>query len=318
MRLKELYDFIVQKGIDNDPRGKDAVTKDLQRIKKNYQGLSAEAKRYFDQERLVNPYNDTRVINGDGKKPIKTALVGIDIEVGELLLADRLSASRKNRIDLVIAHHPEGTPYANLYQVMRIQSDILHNAGLPINVAEGLMSPRICEVERRLMPANHMRAADAAGLLDIAFMCAHTPADNAVTTYLQKLFLKGKPDILAEVLKMLQDVPEYKLARQESAGPKIILGKDSNRVGKIFVDMTGGTEGSKDVFERLSQAGIGTMVCMHLSEDHFKQAEKEHINVIIAGHISSDNLGMNLLIDEITKHASIEIIACSGFRRVKR
>jgi predicted ATPase len=38
---------------------------------------------------------------------------------------------------------------------------------------------------------------------------------------------------------------------------------------------------------------------MHLSEDHYKHAKGEHINVVIAGHIASDNLGLNLLLDEI-------------------
>ena len=57
---------------------------------------------------------------------------------------------------------------------------------------------------------------------------------------------------------------------------------------------------------------------MHLSEEHRKEAEKSHINVIIAGHIASDNLGVNLLFDEITRGSDIEIIVCSGFKRVSR
>jgi len=57
---------------------------------------------------------------------------------------------------------------------------------------------------------------------------------------------------------------------------------------------------------------------MHLSEDHRKEAEKNHLNVIIAGHISSDTLGLNLLLDEISKDNSLEIIECSGFKRFSR
>jgi hypothetical protein len=59
---------------------------------------------------------------------------------------------------------------------------------------------------------------------------------------------------------------------------------------------------------------------MHLSEDHRKEAEKHHINVVIAGHISSDNLGMNLLLDEIEKAepAGLSVLCCSGFKRFKR
>ena len=39
---------------------------------------------------------------------------------------------------------------------------------------------------------------------------------------------------------------------------------------------------------------------MHISDEHKKEAEKHHINVVIAGHIASDNLGMNLLLDSVS------------------
>jgi putative NIF3 family GTP cyclohydrolase 1 type 2 len=57
---------------------------------------------------------------------------------------------------------------------------------------------------------------------------------------------------------------------------------------------------------------------MHLSENHYEKIKAEHINVVNAGHMASDNLGMNLLLDKLEKKADIEIIPCSGFRRVKR
>ena len=82
--------------------------------------------------------------------------------------------------------------------------------------------------------------------------------------------------------------------------------------------MTGGTEGPKKIYPRLSQAGVGTIVGMHMSEDHFRYAKDEHINVVIAGHIASDTLGMNLLLDEIEKAGRLNIISCSGFVRIKR
>jgi putative NIF3 family GTP cyclohydrolase 1 type 2 len=82
--------------------------------------------------------------------------------------------------------------------------------------------------------------------------------------------------------------------------------------------MTGGTEGAKDIFESLTTGGVSTIVAMHISEDHRKEAEKNHLNVIVAGHVSSDTLGLNLLIDEISKGDSLEILGCSGFNRFSR
>jgi len=80
--------------------------------------------------------------------------------------------------------------------------------------------------------------------------------------------------------------------------------------------MTGGTGGSKRVFEKLAVSGVGTVVGMHISEEHRKEAAKHHINVVIAGHISSDNIGMNLLLDNILD--GVEVVAASGFRRIAR
>ena len=316
MKIKDIYAKAVQRGIELDPRGKDQVEAELKRVKKDFDELKEDKKKDFDKERLINPYADTRILYGEPDRDIKTVLAGIDMEVGEVLLADRLRNSGRP-IDLIISHHPEGMAMAALYEVMDMQSGILLKYGIPINIAEDIMSDRIKEVERRLLPANHTRAVDAARLLDMPFMCIHTPADNAVANYLQKVFDEKKPDYISDIIDILKDIPEYKDAVNEKAGPKVVVGSEKRKAGKIFVDMTGGTGGSKDIYEKLSIAGIGTIVGMHIGEDHKKEAERHHVNVVIAGHMSSDNLGVNLLFDDILEK-SVEIVAASGFRRFSR
>ncbi|MEE8329070.1 MAG: NGG1p interacting factor NIF3 [Thermodesulfovibrionia bacterium] len=317
MLLKKLYKTIVTIGIEADPRGKKLVMKSLNKRKSSYEDMKGEDKEFFDKESFTNPYADTRILNGTGDEEVKAALIGIDMEMAELLLADRLS-SKGQRIDLVVAHHPEGKAFANFYEVMHMQADILNKFGVPINVAEDLLADRVKEVERKLSPVNHARAVDVARLLGIPFMCVHTPADNMVSSYLQSIFDKRRPDFIEDILKILKEIHEYKEAARNNAGPKILIGSKERRAGKIFVDMTGGTEGSKDIFESLVNSGIGTIVAMHLSEDHRKEAEKRHMNVVVAGHISSDNLGMNLMLDKVQKTGALEVIACSGFRRFSR
>ncbi len=304
-------------GIENDPRGKEGISKHIQRVEKEYQELKHEEKELFDVESLSNPYSDSRILNGLGEEDIRSMLVGIDMEVGEVLLAESLRKKGES-IDLIMSHHPEGMAYANLYSVMHMQSDILNRFGVPINIAEDLMEGRVKEVERRLMPVNHTRAVDAARLLGIPFMCLHTPADNMVATFLQGLFDEKKPHTIEDLLDLIKDIQEYRNAFKNGSGPKILLGSKTRKAGRIFVDMTGGTEGSKDIFESLTSAGVNTIVAMHLGEEHRKEAEKNHLNVVIAGHISSDNLGLNLLLDEILRESSIRIIECSGFNRVSR
>ena len=317
MKLSKLYDFAVKEGMAADPRGKEMIAKALARVKKEYDALKEKDREFFDKEKLTNPYADTRILNGEGSAEIKKALVGVDMEVGEVLLADRMREKGK-KIDLVLAHHPEGSAMANFYEVMNMQPDIWYKFGVPINTAEGLMRDRIKEVERRVLGGNHTRAVDAAKLLGLPMMCIHTPADNHVTSYLQKIFDSKKPEILSEMVEILREIPEYRNAAKRNAGPRILYGEPRNRPGKIFVDMTGGTEGPKDMFEKLEAAGVGTIICMHLGEEHFKNVQKGHLNIVIAGHISSDNLGLNLLFDKVVKEDKIEFIGCSGFERIAR
>jgi len=317
MKLKELYELIVKKGIEFDPRGREVVQKALSQINREYGKLDEKDRKEFDTEGLTNPYADTRILWGGPDTRVRKIMVGVDMEVGELILADRLN-EKKEKIDLVMAHHPEGRALAGLYQVMNIQADILNKVGVSITVAEGLMKERINEVERAILPINHTRCVDAARLLGIPFMCCHTPADNCVTTHLTGLMEKKRPETAGDVVEILKEIPEYHDAVRQKAGPRIIKGDKNSKAGKVFVDMTGGTEGSKDIFEKLTQAGVGTLVCMHLSEQHFEKAKKEFINIVIAGHIASDNVGLNLILDEIEKKEKLTVVGCSGFKRIKR
>jgi putative NIF3 family GTP cyclohydrolase 1 type 2 len=312
MTIKEIYQLAIKIGIENDLRGKEAVNKILERLRKKYKEMSKKEKEEFDKERLNNPYADTRILV-ETKKEIKKILAGIDIGVGEILLADRLKD-----IDLVLAHHPHGTALANLDDVMHLQADVLNLYGVPIHIAENLIHLRMEEVSRKVAPINHNEVVDAAKLLNIGFMCVHTPADNLVASFLKKLIEKEKPEYVEDLLNLLKSIPEYKEAIKIGAGPRLFTGKLTNRCGKIaLTEITGGTEGAPAIYETLSQVGIGTVVAMHMSEEHRKEAEKAHINVVIAGHIASDSLGMNLFLDELAKQ-KIEIIPCSGLIRVER
>lgn len=317
MKLGDIYKMAVEKGIERDPRGKKAVLSELDRVKKAYDKLGKEEKDGFDTEKFKNPYADTRILYGNPQCDVKSVMMGIDMEVGEILAAHALNAKGK-KVDLVLSHHPEGSAYASFYEVMNMQADILNKYGVPINVAEDLLKERMKEVEQRVMPANHQRAVDIAKLFDIPMMCIHTPADNHVASYLQEVMDRKKPVFLGDIVDILEEIPEYKEGKRSNNGPKILVGSRESRAGRVFVDMTGGTEGSKKIFDKLSNTDVGTILGMHLSIDHCKEARKNHINVVIAGHIPSDNVGLNLLLDELCRKERLNIIPVSGFRRIDR
>lgn len=317
MKLGDIYKLAVKMGIGADPRGVDGVKKLFERRKKEYEDLPKSKKDEFDLEDLNNPYTDSRILLGDPNKEVDSILAGIDITSAEVLLADRLNQKGKS-IDLLLTHHPAGAPLASLHEVMDVQADVLAQYGVPINVAEGVMHDRIAEIGRRFSPRNHNQAVDAARLLGFAFMCTHTITDNLVHNYMEKLFAKNKAETVGDVLAILKKEPEYKEAMKGKAGPVIFAGEARNRAGKVApIEFTGGTEASHIIYEKLAIAGVGTVIGMHAGEEHRKEALKYHINLVIAGHMSSDSLGMNLLLDALEER-NITITPCSGLIRVRR
>jgi len=313
MKTKEIFDLAIKMGIDSDFRGSLGVQKFIDKKKKKYDSLSESAKELYDIEAIQNPYLDSRIHNIGEDKEIKKVLAGIDVDTAELLLAKSLGD-----IDLVIGHHPVGKGLSNLGDVMNLQADVYNYYGVPINIAESLNSPRIAEVSRGVTASNHQKPVDAARILGINYMNVHTPADNLVAKFLKDLIEKENPETVEDVISLLKETPEYREAVKNGSGPKAITGKLENRCGKIAItEITGGTEGSPKLFEKMSQAGIGTVIAMHASEEHRKKAEEAHINIIIAGHISTDSVGMNLFLDELEKEG-IEIVSFSGLTRFKR
>ena len=313
MTIKDIHNLSINMGMESDFRGKEGVQKLLDGKKSKFLTLSLKEQDEFDREAFQNPYLDSGVYNVSDDKEIKRVLVGIDIGPEEILLDRELG-----NIDLVIAHHPVGKGLAQLADVMDLQCDVYNYYGVPINVAEGLMRERISEVARGVNAINHQRTVDTARLLGVNLMNSHTPTDNLAAHFLKNIFENKKCEKVQDVVSTLKEIPEYKEAMKIGVGPKIFVGSPEHRCGKIALsEITGGTEGSPKLYEKIAQAGIGTVIGMHISEDHKKEAEAAHINIVIAGHMSSDSLGVNLFMDELEKQG-IEVVACSGFTRISR
>ncbi len=316
LTFKQAYDLGIKLGMEADPRGQKSVKRYLERVKKEYDDLKPDDKKYFDAEKLENPYDDCRINCGNNSAPVKRVLAGIDIGPGEILLATQLN-ERGKKIDAVIAHHPEGAALASLHGVMDMIAEMYENLGVPVHVAERLMAERINEVGRGVHPANHYQVVDIARELGVNFMNMHTPTDNLVTKFLEDFLAKKKLETVSDVMSALMELPEYQEAKKRGNGPNLFAGNPKNRVGKLFVEMTGGTNPSSKVYSELSRAGVSTLVGMHMRDDSREKANDVHMNVLIAGHMSSDSLGMNLYLDELEKKG-IEIVPCGGLIRVSR
>lgn len=312
MNIQQIYKLAIELGIKNDFRTKDEIDEYLKEKKEEYEKLPEEEKIYFDQEKLTNPYSDSRIHYDNGKKEIKKVLASIDITQGGLLIARELG------VDLVINHHPVGLALAGLDDVMNYQIDQMEKLGIAVNVAEKLIHKRISEVARGINPENHYEIVDAAKVLGVNLINVHTVGDNCAAQFVAREIEKDHPKYVKDVLKILGNIPEYQEAKKRASGPMLFSGSEKNRAGKIVVsEFAGGTSGSKEMYKVMANAGVGTIISMHQSEEHRKAADEAHINVIVAGHMSSDSLGMNIFLDELEKKG-IEVIPFGGLIRISR
>jgi putative NIF3 family GTP cyclohydrolase 1 type 2 len=316
MKLMEAYRMAVETGIENDPRPRGEVERVLKDAKETYDKLDGDKKEFFDQERLWNPYADTRFLYGDPDAKVTDLLWGIDVTPGEIAVADRLR-EKGQKISGVVCHHPIGLAKVPFPQVLSMQADMYHSAGVPINIAEGLIAPRIIEVSKAVMASNYNQTTDCARLLDMPLFNVHTPADNCCQKFLDDLFEKEKPKYVGDIIDLLMTVPEYRIATKQNSPPEIIHGSKKGRAGRIISKMTGGTSGPKEIFEKLAHAGVGTVVGMHFPDNHIEEAKKHNINVVVAGHMSSDSLGINIIADRWEKKG-VKVIPFSGVIRVSR
>jgi len=238
---------------------------------------------------------------------IKKIAFGIDIDTAEIMLAKQLG------FDCVITHHPHSVHKIDLYKVMDNQIDRMVEAGVPINKAQKALAERKEQVDRNMHVTNYDKAANAAKLLNMPFIAIHSPADFLVEDFLQQYLddkFGDKPQALVkDVLDYLLEIPEYK---NTCAGPKVRVGSEKSYAGKVFVIMAGGTGGGKDVMKAYFEAGVGTLVVMHVPDDVVKAIKEQNIgNIIVAGHMASDSIGINLVI-KVLEEENLEVLRMSG------
>jgi len=243
----------------------------------------------------------------EGERISKVAF-GIDIEVAELLLARELG------VDAVITHHPRGgLPMVEFHNVMENQIERMVQAGVPINKAQKVLRERVEQVSRAHHVANYDRLVSAAKLLGMPLLTIHTPADilaeKFVQKHLDKNLKKFARPTLGDVIKILEKLPEYK---KTLAKPVARVGKEDEFAGRVFVTMAGGTGGGEKVARAYFEAGVGTLVVMHMADDTIKAVKKQGIgNVVVAGHMASDSVGINQVIGALESRG-LEVLRMSG------
>jgi len=247
------------------------------------------------------------IVEGEG---IKKVLFGVDMDTAEVMLGKQLG------YDCVVSHHPRNS-HVDMLDVLHDHFDKLEELGVPRNKSQKLLAERKTELSYNLHVANSRRAEGAAKLLDMPFMCIHSPTDRigeaVVQEFLDKKFADKPKTTVQEVVDALEEIPEYKNSARK---PVIRVGGGDSYAGKIYVLMSGLTGPGAKILKEYFEAGVGTLVMMHVPEKDAKAIKEQGIgNVIIAGHTSSDSIGVNKLAQEWAKNG-VETTMTSGIIEV--
>ena len=96
------------------------------------------------------------------------------------------------------------------------------------------------------------------------------------------------------------------------------MGEETDYAGKILVSMAGGLGRSPEAILTYFEEGIGTIVMMHCAEETLHKVARQNLgNIIVAGHMGSDSIGMNFILGKVEEQG-VEVVRTSGLMEVKR
>ena len=138
---------------------------------------------------------------------MRSIVLGIDVRLPELLLADRLRQEGR-RVDAVIAHHAHGigrSPSLS-WDTMPFLVDLLALEGVPRADAEACIYPYI-EGKLRDLEDFHRIGPDMARLLGLPLGCIHTPADYYITVGVRAAVEEARAETVGDVVRALHTLP---------------------------------------------------------------------------------------------------------------
>jgi len=251
------------------------------------------------------PYDTNIIVSGE---KVSRVLIGIDMETPELLLAQTLG------YDCVVSHHPKADScIVDFHKVMDVQIHRMVKSGIPINKAQKALKKKQASVDLNSHASNYDRVSSAARLMKMPYLNIHIPADFITEKIVQtKLDNKFKDNPKTKLKDIIQELNSWDYYIDKIAQPIIRVGSNEDYAGKIEVLMAGGTNGGVDVYKSYFEAGVGTIIAMHMPEDVKKAVIEQNIgNVIIAPHMPSDSIGLLEIVNAWRKEG-LEVTTMSG------
>lgn len=235
---------------------------------------------------------------------LETALVGIDLESPEVQLANR------DGFDLALAHHPPGgRSRLEFSQVLDRQVELMTDHSVPHSTAVDAVADLRRQSEHRAHASNYRHDPSIAEYLDQPYMNIHLAPDElgrrAFVDAIDRLPSEATVDDLRAAL-----TDEFIELRVADTDIETRVGDDENEIGTVAVHHAAGTNGGASVAEAYFEHGIDTVVYIHVGASDTEtlcETYGEEKNLVITGHIASDAIGMNILIDDLESHG----LACT-------
>ena len=240
---------------------------------------------------------------------LSRVLFGIDIGPAELLLARQLGC------DGVIAHHPAGgAAMLNFPEVLTRQVELMVDCGVPVEAARDAIQPMVLRAILLAQARNFDHVPSVARYLELPFMNVHLPLDEVGRRLIVRqieghLATLDREPLVQDAVDALQEMPEFANAPTRIMVP---VGAIDRPLGKLAVVHGAGSNGGAAVAHAYFDAGIGTVLYIHIAPDQAETLRREgRGNLIVSGHIASDLVGINPYVAAL-ENQGLEILRVSG------
>ena len=227
---------------------------------------------------------------------VSRVAVGIELGLPDLMLAKDLG------YDGAITHHPHGSrAVLGIPEVATRHAMLMKRAGVPEETADRLAEEFAEQLAVTRHASNYDVLAGPAQLVGLPLIGLHTPLDEIGRRRMQKRVdevLEANPEAaVGDVVEGLYAFGEF---RNAATKIEVRHGSAEAPAGRTFVCHAAGTNGGFAIAKAYFEAGVDTLIYIHVSPDDLRQIRAEtEGTLIVTGHIASDSLGINPFLDAL-------------------